>query len=83
MKTKAAGRKVNHVEPSGLSEQLQSAVESSGLTAYRLAELTGVSHSVIGRWLRGERDLTLCTASKLADALDLVLKPNRPKRRPR
>lgn len=85
MKTKTSDKsRVDEVErDNDISWQLWHAVNDSGLSAYRLADLSGVSHTVINRWLRGERDITLQTAAKLAACLDLELKPARPKRRPR
>ena len=47
------------------------------MTAYALAGLADVSPQQVGRFLRGERDLTLATASKLAQALGLELVPVR------
>jgi|LakMenE01Jun11ns_1017448.scaffolds.fasta_scaffold9919525_5 transcriptional regulator with XRE-family HTH domain len=84
MKTKTSENHVEEIErENDISWQLWHAVNDSGLSAYRLADLSGVSHTVINRWLRGERDITLQTAAKLAACLDLELKPARPKRRPR
>jgi transcriptional regulator with XRE-family HTH domain len=84
MKSKTSENRVDEIErDNDISWQLWHAVNDSGLSAYRLAELSEVSHTVINRWLKGERDITLQTAAKLAACLDLELKPNRPKRRPR
>lgn len=84
MKSKTSENHVEEIErENDISWQLWHAVNDSGLSAYRLADLSGVSHTVINRWLRGERDITLQTAAKLAACLDLELKPARPKRRPR
>jgi transcriptional regulator with XRE-family HTH domain len=84
MKTNTSENHVEEIErENDISWQLWHAVNDSGLSAYRLADLSGVSHTVINRWLRGERDITLQTAAKLAACLDLELKPARPKRRPR
>jgi hypothetical protein len=43
------------------------------LTAYAASKLSGVSTTVIQRFLNGERTLTLRTAEKLCGALDLTL----------
>jgi plasmid maintenance system antidote protein VapI len=48
-------------------------VERSGLTVYALSVLAGVTPQQVGRFVKGERDLTLSTASKLAQALNLEL----------
>ena len=39
------------------------------------AKRAGVSYAVVHRFAAAERDITLATASKLADALGLELKP--------
>jgi DNA-binding phage protein len=55
------------------SEQLRAAIEASGLTAYRLAQDTGVSVDSIQRWLNGERSMKLETFDALCVALGLKL----------
>lgn len=57
--------------PTPLADQLRAAIDSSGLTAYALAKAAGVHPQLIGRWLKGERDLTLTSADKLAAALGI------------
>ena len=56
-----------------LVDQLRDAIRRSGLTHYRLAKDAHVTPNVIGRFVSGERDLHLKTASKLARALGLEL----------
>ena len=58
-----------------LSASLKTAIENAGYTNYALSAMTGVSQSVLNRFISGERDITLETASKIATALDLELKP--------
>ena len=43
------------------------------MTVYALAALADVTPQQVGRFVRGERDLTLATAAKLAAALGLEL----------
>ena len=63
-----------------LQDQLRQAVENSGLTLYRIAKDSGVVYQVLHRFARGERDLTLETATKLADYFGMRLtRPKRPK----
>jgi len=63
-----------------LQDQLRRAVEDSGLTLYRIAKGSGIAYQVLHRFARGERDLTLETASKLADYFGMRLtRPRRPK----
>ncbi len=59
----------------GLDERIRHEIVVQELTGYRLAKMSGVSETVICRFLKGERTLTLPTASKLVQALGLELKP--------
>ena len=47
----------------------------TGQSAYALAKATGLSHTQVIRFLRGERDLRLETAAALCDHLGLELAP--------
>lgn len=58
-----------------LSDVLRRAIDDSGLTIYRIAKDCGVHFSVVARFHHGERTLTLDTADKIAERLDLVLVP--------
>ena len=63
-----------------LQDQLRQAIENSGLTLYRIAKDSGVVYQVLHRFARGERDLTLETATRLADFFGMRLtRPRRPK----
>jgi len=55
---------------------LNEAKRRGGMSRYRLWQVTGVDQSVIGRFVRGERDLRLSNAAKLAKALGLRLTPD-------
>lgn len=57
-----------------LSESLRKAIEESGYSNYALSHLTGVSQSVLNRFVSGERDITLGTASKIAVVIGAELK---------
>lgn len=64
-----------------LQDQLRQAVEDSGLTLYRIAKDSGIAYQVLHRFARGERDLTLKTASRLANFFSMRLsRPKRPKK---
>ena len=61
---------------------IRQAIEDSGLTLLELGKRAGVHHSALGRFLSGERTLTLPAAAKVCEALGLKLvpaKPGRPK----
>jgi transcriptional regulator with XRE-family HTH domain len=58
-----------------LSEQLRLAIQNSGETVYQIAKKAGVKHDVVARFLYGDRDVRLETASKIAEALKMELVP--------
>ena len=58
-----------------LGEQLRAAVTESGLTRNALAKQMDVSYAITHRFMGGDRDITLATASKMADVLGLELRP--------
>ena len=66
-----------------LERELRRAIERTGLSQNKLAEVSGVSQTVISRFLRGERTLTLPIASKLVEVLGLELRPKRSKHKKR
>jgi plasmid maintenance system antidote protein VapI len=67
------------VENMALQDQLRQAIADSGLTLYRVAKGSGVAYQVLHRFARGERDLTLETATRLADYFGMRLtRPRRP-----
>jgi plasmid maintenance system antidote protein VapI len=59
-----------------ISRGLRDAIRDQGLTAYRTAKLAGVSVDAVQRFLKEERSLTLDTADKIANSLDLRLCEN-------
>jgi len=56
-----------------LVEQLRAAIVESGMSDNRLGNEAGVPSQTLGRFKRGERDLTLETASRIAAYLGLEL----------
>ncbi len=58
-------------------EQLRQAIANSGQTEYAIAKGSGVSQSVVNRFVNGERGISLETAAKLCSYLDLDLVPRR------
>ena len=73
---------IEHIEDDmTLSEDLREAIVTSGKSHYRLAQEAGITPGVISRFVSGERDLRLETASKLAELLGIRLtKPRTPKK---
>ena len=60
-------------KPRPIDAELRKQIEKSGVTVYALAALADVTPQQVGRFVRGERDITLATAAKLAAALGLEL----------
>lgn len=54
-------------------DDLRRAIKFSGLTIYRISKMSGVSHVVIARFVRQERDVMFSTACKIATALGLAI----------
>jgi plasmid maintenance system antidote protein VapI len=66
-------RKKKSMPKKPISRGLRAAIRDQGLTAYRTAQLAGVSVDAVQRFLKEERTLTLETADKIASSLDLRL----------
>lgn len=64
----------NHIPLPGA---IRKAIADDGRSLYRLALDSGVSKAILGRFVRGERDMTLDTAEKVCEALGLSLRPDR------
>lgn len=63
-----------------LQDQLRQAIEDSEFSLYRIAKGSGIAYQVLHRFASGRRDLTLATATKLADYFGMRLtRPRRPK----
>lgn len=54
---------------------LRDTVTASGRTIYRISKDSGVNRISLMRFMRGDTDLTLRAASRLADYFGLVLAP--------
>ena len=65
-----------------LTEQLRDAIESSGLTLYRIAKDAGIPYAVLHRFATSERQVRLDQADKLAAYFSMRLtRPVKPKGR--
>lgn len=58
-----------------ISSQLKAAIESSGLSLYRIALDAGIDQAVLRRFVNNDADIRISTIDKLADALRLELAP--------
>ena len=56
-----------------ITERLRGAIESAGVTRYRIAKETGVSEAALSRFVHGKQGLDLSSADKLAAYLGLEL----------
>ena len=66
--------------PQTISDALRTAIETSGKTVNQIGIESGVSHSVILRFVAADRDLRLETADKIAAVVGLTVTP--PARKP-
>lgn len=57
--------------------ELLAAFEASGLNRFAWSKRADVDYSAVHGFVEGSRDVTLATASKLADVLGLELHPKR------
>lgn len=58
-------------------DTLRKAAKDSGQTAYALAKGADLDRAAVVRFLNGDRGLNLDSAAKLADYLDLELRPRK------
>ena len=63
-----------------IEEQLRQAILNSGMSRYRLSQLSGVANPVLSHFVNKHRSLTLTTAAKLAKTLGLSLRPEKKKK---
>ena len=60
-----------------IEKHLRQAIHTSGLSRYRLAQMSGVSEAALSLFVNGHRSLTLSSVVKLAEVLDLELRPRK------
>ena len=56
-----------------VSEALRGAIESAGVSRYRISKETGVEESALSRFVNGTRSLDLASVDKIAAYLGLEL----------
>lgn len=66
-----------------VGDRLRTAILDAPVSRYRMARETGVSESILSRFVRGERGLDLTSIDRLAAYLGLDLIPATPKRKDR
>jgi plasmid maintenance system antidote protein VapI len=63
------------------SDELRRAIDDSGLTRYRIAQMLGIAESTLSRFMSGERGLTMKCLDRLAALLDLHVTRDRQERK--
>ena len=58
-------------------DTIRRSIERDGRTRYQISQDSGVDQAVIGRFVRGERNLNLVTAERLCVVFGLELRPKR------
>lgn len=66
------------MKESEIIRQLKRAIQDSGLALAEIARRSGVDHSRLSRFVRGERTLTLPAAAKVCEILGLRLVQEKP-----
>ncbi len=69
--------------PTGLCNQLRRFIAESGLTMRQIAQEADVAHTVVSRFAKGDRDVSLASAERIARALSLKLVESAGRRRRR
>ena len=64
-----------------IPDVLRGYIRADGRSLYQLWKDSGVAQAVLGRFMRGERDLNLRTAGRICEALGLELRPKKRKGR--
>lgn len=60
-----------------MPDVIRDAIRKDGRSLYQLWKDTGIAQAVLGRFMRGERDMNLRTADRVCRALGLELRPVR------
>ncbi len=63
-----------HVRPN-IENKLREAILNSKMSRYRISKLSGVGQAELSLFVNRKRTLTLTTAAKVADVLELDLTP--------
>lgn len=66
-----------------ISDQLRAAILNAEVSRYRIAKATGVSESILSRFVRGEANLSMAYMDLVCEhlGLRLVAEPKKPKRK--
>ena len=61
-------------KPLTFTEQIERAIETCGVTRYRIAQETGIDEATLSRFMSGTHGLTTSSLDKLAEYLKLELR---------
>jgi hypothetical protein len=70
--------KKRHKRPS-VSEQVRQAIQTCGLSRYRVSQLTGLDQATLTKFMSGERGLSTTALDTLGELLDLEVVMHGPK----
>lgn len=62
-----------------LTDQLRQAIDSSGLTRYRIAKETAIDESTLAKFYNGKGGLSMEALDRLGDYLSLKITINKPR----
>ncbi len=60
-----------------LEQRFRRAIVESGMSATKLAAVSGVAQPILTRFINGTRGITLASASKVVEVLNFELAPKR------
>ena len=62
-----------------ITERIQEAIRSGGMSRYAISKATGVDQALLCRFLKGQSSMSFATADRILDALELeiVIRPRR------
>ena len=62
-----------------LTERIQEAIRSGGMSRYAISKATGIDQALLCRFLKGQSSMALETVDKVLDALglEIVIRPRR------
>jgi len=66
-----------------ITERIQEAIRSGGMSRYAISKATGIDQGLLCRFLKGQSSLSFETADKVLDALgmEVVIRPRRTTRK--